>query len=284
MLGILRTAGSWLLGGLSKTTKVVGGTAAVGAAGEAAINGRESAVAAGATNIYEAFTTTGAEGEITGKFQGFYQLLENLADMIEIVFGKGSMDGLRNIAKIGKGESEIVTNSADGRGQSPSEMASASARDLNLTNFYNGLSGVTEMSASEWAHKGKIAVHSLGEGAVHIGTGVAQLADGADWLLGKVLSPIVDTGYADRNFSAYVQRNGMSAVNHWGAPELNTAWDRALHFTGEAAPAVAGISMTFGASAMSSLSWGTGLVSSNQVAHETQPVPRRQKVQPGGMN
>jgi len=214
-------------------------------------NPKDGLVANWGSDFYTTLMNMQTEAGVDTGWQGFYKFFEKMADFIESFTGEGSMMALRNWAKRGMGESEFQHSStnlnwSDGQ----TTLAGSAGADtlginytpenaLTIDNFTN-VEGA--LSGENILHKAHVLTHGFAEGAVHVVNITGHIADAADTVTGwgaKLFG--YDTGYADRNLSKDFHKALMTNVVDpiIPAPELKTAWDRAIHFGGELLPSIA---------------------------------------------
>ena len=242
-----------LIKGLGKVGWSILGIGGAAAATNVVYDPKDGAVVNIATDLMTAAANAGTESGVDTAFQGFYKFFEKLADMIESFTGEGSMMAMRNWARRGMGEDEVsYTNTTLNGGDGETTLAGAAGADTlgitytaeNALTFENFSNFEGALDADNVLHKANVFAHGVAEGAVHVVNLVGHAADGLDYVSGSVLSWVgIDTGYEERNISAAAHRTMMAGVDGvWGAvgtvPELKTAWDRAVHFGGELAPAL----------------------------------------------
>jgi hypothetical protein len=253
MLGAALNFAKGLTGWAFKGTVAAAGTGAAVLGGQAAIaaqTGERTWFNQGMEYLGKEVADASAGMEAEGMWSGIYNFFEYLGEMVMNLTNGQYGEGLKDWAvKAQNGGVEVENAAVDPTAVSPSMPEGVTSENaLTLDNFRDGVENISEV---DLLHKANVLAHGAAEGVVQVGSLFGHAYDGLDTFSGWVVGGIGGEGARDwwgdreRDASQAIYDNGMWAVDAGfdatvGVPELQTAWDRALHFGGE----VAGASVT----------------------------------------
>lgn len=237
---------SLLMSGLGKLGLAGGGVAAIGV-GDAALNGPDSwagrLLESGSNTVKNVDRIT----DMDGAFTGFARAIQNLIKLVKN-FG-GIVSGTVNLNTLFTDETPVSTSLSDvtpggaAPGTTPSMPNGVTPENtISISNLSDGLSAEA-LTVENALHKTNVFAHGAAEGVVHAVSLVGHAYDAADTVVGWGMGIVGARewyGDQERDASQWMHEGLMDNVvnSAWekiggGVPELNTAWDRAVHFGGE---------------------------------------------------